>query len=227
VPTASEPNTTFESGWVVRIQPPTSQAETGEETATASPRNLLLLHGWTGNETVMWIFTHNLPPNTWIFSPRGPVAAPEGGYGWVPRVEENAWPALSDFEEIARALMGAYRHWSGRNQTQYLPLDVMGFSQGAAMAYALATFYPRQIDRLVALAGFLPTDGQPPGRYSALNGKKIYIAHGTQDDTVPVQMAHEAVQVLQEAGAQVTYCESNVGHKLGVECLRGLREFLA
>ena len=31
----------------------------------------------------------------------------------------------------------------------------------------------------------------------------------------------------EQAGAPVTYCEADVGHKLGSECLKGLRRWLA
>ena len=102
----------------------------------------------------------------------------------------------------------------------------MGFSQGAAMAYALAAYYPQMVKRLVALAGFLPPDETMPGRYTALQGKKIYIAHGTQDDTVPVAMAQECKKTLESVGADVTYCESDVVHKLSAPCLKGLESFL-
>jgi hypothetical protein len=32
---------------------------------------------------------------------------------------------------------------------------------------------------------------------------------------------------LREAGLDVTYCESDVGHKLGADCLRGLKAWFA
>jgi predicted esterase len=32
--------------------------------------------------------------------------------------------------------------------------------------------------------------------------------------------------LLEKAGAQVTYCEGEVGHKVSADCLRALKEFL-
>jgi phospholipase/carboxylesterase len=223
VPTAIEPYTTYERGWIVRIQPPRFDPASADQ--RTQPRSLLLLHGWTGDETVMWIFTRNLTENYWIFAPRAPVPAPEGGYGWVPR--EQDWPELAEFQGISDALLDAFRHWASRVHAPRDHFDVMGFSQGAAMAYALAAYHPQPVNRVVALAGFLPPVDSLPGRYSELHGKKVYVAHGTQDETVPVGMAQEAVRTLQSVDAQVTYCESDVGHKLSAGCLRGLEGFLA
>lgn len=195
---------------------------TGGDQTAATP--LVLLHGWTGDETVMWIFARNLHENAWIFAPRGPIHSQGGGYGWLPR--ENGWPPLADFAPAAEALITEIRHLTADVHAPQGPFDLMGFSQGAAMAYAVAALYPQQVRRVVALAGFLPQDDPKPGRYSALRGKQFYIAHGTQDDTVPIEMAQEAVRFLQPLGVQVTYCESDVGHKLSASCLRGLEVFL-
>lgn len=184
-----------------------------------------MLHGWRGDETVMWIFARSVPASTWIFAPRAPIQSPEGGYGWLPHT--GNLPALQEFEDAAGKLLSEFQRWrKDAGVPQDLPTDLMGFSQGAAMSYALAALYPDRFQRLIALAGFLPKEEPLPGRYAALQGKSIYIAHGSKDETIPVALAQRAAQALQSAGAQVTYCESDVGHKLGANCLRGLEKFL-
>jgi len=222
VPTANEIFTVESQGWTLRASAP-------EQPADAGP--LVLLHGWTGDETVMWIFARKLAKHRWVLAPRGPVSAPEGGFGWLPhRTAGGEWPILADFQTAADQVMAALPGWLEQagvpRAVQEKPLDLMGFSQGAAMALALAAFYPRQVERVAALAGFLPA---PAGAVAltVFSGKKIYIAHGTQDETVPVSMAQESARILQSAGAQVTYCESDAGHKLSLSCAKGLEAFLS
>lgn len=217
MPTANEPYTIFDRGWILRLRPPQNLA--------ASSRILLLLHGWTGDENVMWIFARGASPDAWIYAPRGPIQAPDGGYGWLPHAEKL--PTLADFSRVASDLMDAYVRWTSEAQVAHLPVDVMGFSQGAAMAYALAAFYPEKIARVIALAGFLPSDETRPGGYDVLQDKPIYIAHGTKDATIPVGLARSAVSRLQSSGARVTYCESDTGHKLSASCLKSLDAFLS
>ena len=104
-------------------------------------------------------------------------------------------------------------------------LSVTGFSQGAAMTYALLFLFPTRINRAAALAGFLPE--VPPGfDRSALNGKPVYIAHGTRDETIPVEEARQAAEFLNSAGADVSYCENSGGHKLPTNCFSQLTHFL-
>lgn len=220
----NEPYLLTDRQWTVRVRRPAAPAAAAE-----LARVFLLIHGLTGDENIMWIFTRGLPKNAWILSPRAPIAWPKGGYSWVNRSQEEL-PALNDFVNVAHQLHEAFERWLSITNAPRSSFDVMGFSQGAGLAYTLAALYPQRVSRVIALAGFLPRDESAadgePGRYRSLKEKPVYIAHGTRDETVPVQLAREAVDTLQAAGARVTYCESDVGHKLGADCLRGLDKFI-
>lgn len=226
MPTGIEPYTLESDGWTVRVQPPNDPATAGV---------LLLLHGWTGDEKVMWIFTRALAGRFWMFAPRAPQAVPSGGYAWLPHNEQR-WPALEEFQSVTGELLAAYERWADQAQVpadiRQRPLDLMGFSQGAAMSFAVAAHYPQRVGRIAALAGFLPRLAHPPDAAPdswapAFRGRRVYVAHGSQDEIVPVRMAHETVRELQAAGADVTFCESDVGHKLAANCLKGLDSFFS
>jgi phospholipase/carboxylesterase len=100
-------------------------------------------------------------------------------------------------------------------------LVLMGFSQGAAMAFAGAALGLVRPAALVSLAGYLPM-----GDIHRLHGLKVFWGHGIQDDLVPIERARADVTELRSVGAEVHYCESDIGHKLGVECARGLNLWL-
>jgi phospholipase/carboxylesterase len=215
VQTENEPFVINENGWTVRVKPPAQRSD---------PQQLMLLiHGLGGDENVMWIFTRNLPRHYWLFAPRAPVQNKDG-FSWLRTTER--WPRLADFAAPSSGLITACKEWAAKTGAPFESIDVMGFSQGAAMTFSLAAFYPQIIGRIICLAGYLPQEDQEPGRYAALKGKKVFIAHGSRDETVPVSMAEEAVHTLQTAGADVTYCPSDAGHKLSVSCLRGLENFI-
>jgi predicted esterase len=91
----------------------------------------------------------------------------------------------------------------------------------------MAILHPEHITSLAGLSGFLP-DGASTWLHSGrLNGLPVFIAHGTQDERVPVERARTAVAQFEQAGAQVTYCEDDVGHKLSATCFRGLEAFFS
>lgn len=210
--TPNEPYTILDRGRIVRIQKPEQPGG----------RVLLLLHGWTGDENVMWIFTRSLPKDFWIFAPRGPVQSPEGGYGWA-NARTNGFEQFEELSTVASSLMRDVDAWIEDFNIPPGQVNLMGFSQGAALSYAVLINHPARISRTAALAGFIPQGVEiQPG---SLSGKDVFIAHGTRDETVPVALARQSAERLEAAGANVAYCEDDVGHKLGASCSRALGTF--
>jgi phospholipase/carboxylesterase len=202
-------------GWTFRIQPPQS----------SEPAQLLiLLHGWTGDENVMWIFTRRLSRRYWLLAPRGPVSAPEGGFGWLPP-DSGLLATVQEFRSVIDSLLERIDAWALQKGVDSRQVSLMGFSQGAAAVYAAAMMYPERVWAAACLAGYLPGRGELLESRSALAGKPFYIAHGSLDETVPVSQARHAVAALKNLGASVTYCEAEVGHKLSAGCLNGLETF--
>jgi predicted esterase len=42
---------------------------------------------------------------------------------------------------------------------------------------------------------------------------------------VSIERAQQEVSLLENAGAQVSFCEAEVGHKVSADCLRALQSF--
>ncbi len=204
--------------WTLRVRP----------ASEGTPRLLLLLHGWTGDENSMWLFTRNLTTNYWIIAPRGPHAAEPSGYSWRPHLSGNhSWPGLDDLRPPAEALIRLVDDYAAENKIDVSQFDVAGFSQGAAMTNTLALLYPGRIRRAAVLAGFVPAGVESVAAKRPLNGKPFFVAHGTLDEMVKVEYARQSIQMLEQAGANVTYCENEVGHKVSANCMRALESFFA
>jgi len=102
----------------------------------------------------------------------------------------------------------------------------MGFSQGAAMSNVLAFLYPERIRKIGILAGFVPEGLEEYVAKRPLEGKSIFVTHGTKDEMIPIDRARASMDILEKAGAQITYCEDEVGHKVSLNCLRALRTYM-
>lgn len=202
--------------WVIKFREPGS---------TNSSKIILMLHGWTGDENSMWVFSDRLPKHAYVLAPRGLFDTPLGGYGWH-KYNPGAWPWVDDFLPAVESLHNLL-HSGPFYPADISVVNLVGFSQGAALAFAFALKYPSRVDRIAGLSGFLPEGSDALLRNKPLKGKPIFIAHGEQDRLVPVDKARQAVKLLESAGSQVTYCEDDVGHKLSMSCYRGLENFFA
>ncbi len=204
--------------WTIRVRP----AE------RLQARLLLLIHGWTGDENSMWVFTRDLSNAYWIIAPQGPYIANPGGYSWrLPQTKTHGRSTIDDFRQPIEALVDLITSYSKENNIRSVKFDVIGFSQGAAVASTLALMHPERIGRVGLLAGFFPAGLESLISKGLLSGIPFFLAHGTLDELVKIEYARQSVRLLEEANAQVTYCEDKIGHKVSQSCLRALVDFFA
>jgi len=202
-------------GWPFRISNATVQ--------TKPARVLLLLHGHLGNENVMWIFSKQIPENFTILSPRAPEKLGPDQFSW--HIIGPRWPNLQKYQDLSNELLKRVNFWLEENNIHADQLDLLGFSQGAVMAYALAILQPEIIRHVAAVAGFIPNSWKKKTKHLNLAERKFFVAHGNQDDIVPISSSYQAQAWLEEHGAHVKFCEADIGHKLSVNCFKGLETF--
>ena len=198
------------------------------EATREPPRLLLLIHGLTGDENVMWVFARDLPAHYWMVAPRAPYPAEPSGFSWrPPPFETMDGPSLEQLKQSAEALISLVDAYAASARIEAGTFDVMGFSQGAAMCNMLAFLYPQRIGKAGILAGFIPSGLEELVSQRPLESKSFFVAHGTKDERVAVERARSSIKLLEQAGATVTYCEDDVAHKVSLNCLRALKEFFA
>jgi phospholipase/carboxylesterase len=172
----------------------------------------------------MWTFARDLPVTDWLIAPRAPFVA-TNGYSWRPM--RNGFPGIDDLRPAAAMLVDLIDRWGIANAVDTTQVDLLGFSQGAAMVTTFALNYPTRVRRMALLAGFAPPGSERFTEARPLLGKQVFVAHGALDETVPVEYARLTTQTLEACGASVDYCEAQVGHKVGVECRRELARFFS
>jgi phospholipase/carboxylesterase len=216
VPTETDTHLLTYNNWTLRVR----------HAAQNPARLMLLLHGWTGDENSMWVFARNLSPHYWMLAPRGPFAAEIGGYSWRELKPGTwGWPTLTELRPAADALIRLADNLSTSMNVDASTFDVMGFSQGAALTSLLCLLYPKRIRKAAILSGFVPEGTDDLLTRHPLKGKSIFAAHGANDNLVPLERARLSMQKLEQAGAQVNFCEAEVGHKVSADCLRGLQAY--
>lgn len=203
--------------WTLRIR----------EATTQPARLLLMLHGYTGDENSMWVFGRDLPKYFWMIAPRAPHPSEMTGYSWRP-LQPGTFgrPSLEQLIPAAEALVRLVDEYQASAGIEAETFDVMGFSQGAAMSNVLAFLYPQRVRKVGVLAGFVPGGLEKLAEKRPLEGKSVFVTHGTQDEMIPIDRARSSMEVLEQAGAKIVYCEDDVGHKVSLNCMRALRSYL-
>jgi phospholipase/carboxylesterase len=180
----------------------------------------MMLHGWSGDEKVMWVLQTTVPSDSTIVTVRAPLPIPGGGYQWIDG-RDALDSHMDDYRPAVDALVLTVNDLNRRLEIDPASWILMGFSQGAATAlsYATTASLPQPAG-LVLLAGFAPL-----GQVDGLRGIPVYWGHGTQDELISIDHARNNAERLLAAGVDVSFCEAEVGHKVGVECTRGLKSW--
>jgi phospholipase/carboxylesterase len=188
----------------------------------------VLLHGRGTDEHDLLPLLDALDPGRRLVgvTPRAPLRLPPGGSHWyisvgIPRPHPETFQATF---ELASGWLDALL---AEHRLDHERLVLGGFSQGAVMTYALGLGAGRPRPRgLICLSGFVP---EVPGfelDLTGLDGYPAALGHGTHDPVIAVDWGRQARQMLEDAGADVTWRESPMPHAVDPDYLRELSGWL-
>ena len=199
------------------------------EPAGAPQGALVLFHGRGADEHDLAPLLDMLDPARRLlgFTLRGPLSLPPGGAHWyaVPRV---GFPDPGTFHATYDAVGSELDRVLAKHDLPPERMVLGGFSQGAVMSYALGLGEGRPRPAgVLALSGFIPTvEGFAVDPENAA-GLPVAIGHGEQDPVISVEFARDARDRLAAAGAELTYRESPMGHRIDPTFLAELQGWLA
>lgn len=199
--------------------------------AARSPPLLLLLHGLGADERDLFALAPRLDPRLVVVAARAPYAAAGAGFAWYSLARSSTPPTLDPVEveasrealaELVPELCAAYGADAGR-------VLLLGFSQGAVMAHALALSRPDLVRAFVAHSGrLLPQSLSRAAPPAALGRLEALVLHGARDDVIPVERGREAAALLAPLlGARVEYREYAMGHEISAQSLADAGRWLA
>lgn len=182
---------------------------------------VFLIHGRAGTFDVMWAFRRCLPEHCNIIAPQAPEPDELGGYSWwdVNVGGASLEAATPSLQLLQRFINASPAHYSLEPQAQI----ALGFSQGAGILSLLLQSGAHPLSGVALLAGFVieAADASAPPR------PRVFMAHGTNDDIIPVSRALRGKEFLEKRGFEVEFHEDAVGHKVGAPSMRHLTDWSA
>ena len=176
---------------------------------------LVLHHGRGADELDLLPLADVLDPQRRLHfvTPRAPLTLPGGpGYHWylVPRV---GYPDPETFraayDDLARFHDELWERFGLAPEQTVLG----GFSMGSVVSYSLGLGPDRPAPAgILAFSGFIPTvEGWAP---QIPRDTAVFVAHGRADPIIEVEFARAARTLLEGAGMDVEYHESDAGHTI-------------
>jgi phospholipase/carboxylesterase len=189
---------------------------------------LVLLHGRGTSEHDLFPLLDELDPARRLLgvTPRAPLTLPPGGAHWyvsvgIPR------PHPETFHQTLELVSGWLDALLAEHGLDHDRLALGGFSQGAVMTYALGLGGGRPRPRgLIGLSGFVPEVPDFELDLGGLDGYPVALGHGSYDPVIDVEWGRRARELLEAAGADVTWRESPMPHAVDPDYLRELAGWL-
>lgn len=204
-----------------RVRPPAGVAEGA----------LVLLHGRGTDEHDLLPLADALDPDRRLvaITPRAPLTFPgQPGAHWYV-VRRVGYPDEQTFSATYARLAAWLDALPDALGVPWERTVLGGFSQGAAMSFALGLGPGRPAPAgILALSGFIP---DVPGYEPVLSGREgfpIALGHGAADPVISIDFAHTARERLLAAGVELLYRETpDMPHTIDPGFVPELRNWLA
>ncbi len=189
-----------------------------------SRRLMVVLHGLGDSmEGYRWLpEILNLPWLNYLL-----VNAPDeyyGGYSWFNFAGDYA-PGVVRSRKLLFDLLDAQRAQGYASEQ----ISLFGFSQGCLMTLDAGLRYPHRLAGLVGISGavFEPEtllkEISPQGRTTP-----VLVTHGAQDTVIPISRTRPQIQLLTQAGLNLTWREFMKAHTIAGEAeVRVIRDFVS
>ena len=190
--------------------------------------SIILLHGYGSDENDLFSFAEYLPKKYTIISLRAPFETPMGGYCWFSINFNNSNEKWSDHKQAYQSILNLESQIDFFIQKYNLEpdqIDLLGFSQGAVLSWALLLDFSIKINRAVCLSGYIDKSLLKEDIYS-YRDIIAYSSHGTNDPVIPFDWAKTSIELLKENNPNVIFNSFEDAHNVSQENFQSILNWL-
>ena len=182
---------------------------------------ILGIHGWKGNKesfkSIAELF--KIENADWIF-PQAPYLVEKNKYSWSKETSKGKYEVKESIKYLNQFLQDSVL-------TKYKSKDIniIGFSQGAAICYEYILRLPFQFSGVYPISGFLRDQNiQEPLLHKKQKKTPIFIGHGKNDNIIPVKSSEKIYKILKKETKNVDIYLYNGGHKISFDYIKQARK---
>lgn len=196
---------------------------------TDRPPVVIILHGYGANERDLFDISKSYDGRFLSFALRGPYSK-DGACWWYDiewskdSIKKHNYQQLKESEaKLFSFISKACKAYGADSSKVY----IMGFSQGAIIAYDMLLVKPHKIKGIVALSGRLLPETKlikPVGLKPGANA--CFIGHGYSDNIIKPVESEKAAAYLKELKVKVTAKSYEMPHSISGDELNDIKVFL-
>jgi phospholipase/carboxylesterase len=171
--------------------------------ATEEPLPLVVaLHGRGDTAEGFARAFRDMPTPAHVVLLRAPIHEGDGD-AWFTFVPIDTWGHVAvDLDAQCDRVVATVDAIEAQRASRGRPI-LVGFSQGAMIAYAMALRHPDRFAALHPVSGVFVTELLAHDRVEPSRVPPIIAFHGTRDDVIPIDADREAIATLEQRGVHV------------------------
>ena len=193
---------------------------------------VILLHGFGAHMGDLASLAPAIDATSYVYIfPNAPIPFELGpgatGYGWTyPRRMPQELRRADDVDSVVDMLATLVDEVTEHYATEPGQVILGGFSQGGMMTYRYGLPNPGKFKGLAALSAVAPDEDTMRKRLPTDRSQPIFVAHGTADMVIEVQMARDTREFLQAEGYAPVYREYPMAHEISQQTLTDLAAWI-
>lgn len=193
---------------------------------------IILLHGFGAHMGDLANLAPAIDPEGYVYIfPNAPIPFEIGpgatGYGWTyPRRIPQELRRDDDVDSVVDMLATLVEEVTTHYQTEMGQIILGGFSQGGMMTYRYGLPNPDMFRGLAVLSGVAPETDTMSARLPDDRSQPIFVAHGTADMMIEVQMARDTLEFLRAEGYKPLYHEYAMAHEISQQTIDDLSAWI-
>lgn len=198
------------------------------EESQSKPPLIIMIHGFGANKDDLFSFANMLNPKYLKIAAQAPyeVYMP-GSRAWYNLyVNGNEYQPNNEEAQKSIDLLKIFII-ELKSTFNISEVNLLGFSQGAILSYALSLSEPKKYNKVFALSGYVDADliQLPDNKYD-LDNLELFISHGSYDDVIPFQKAKSSYVFLDNNKIKYQAKEYPMAHGINEECLNDIMKIL-
>lgn len=192
---------------------------------------LIMLHGYGSNETDLFDIAKTFNNKIITFALRAPITLEQGSFAWYKLNRESGQSFSYDYKQAEQAALQIKSFISNACKSYNIDstqVYVLGFSQGAILAYDLAFRYPGNIKGILALSGRIMEESkQVKTNWKEVTKTNFFLAHGTNDAVIlPVELSKAETFLKSKQCLHITSNLYDMQHSISGKELNDMRNWL-
>lgn len=199
------------------------------EPANVKPGLIILLHGIGSNEEDLYRLAPKFPPGFVVVAARAPYTLGSGKYTWFELAFHNGNRVINaEQAEKSRLVINTFiTQLSDKYNIDKEKVFLGGFSQGGIMSYSVGLTFPQKVSGIFILSSRLLPEVKPLIKTrEELQDLDIFIAHGKNDQVLPLSYAHDALSFVKTLTDNITFREYAMDHTISDEEMADLVQWL-